>query len=1226
MALRCAVVALSVGLASAGAFRGWAELPSKRRLQNATAPGNDTTTTSGFAGAWTSGSMPDAWTSSSMPDSNWSYTTQTYTVTGFQYGITPLVFDGSLTAPGFAYLYQGFQPVLSSSNNGTSRADQCWSKGAIPCVVPQWGDRLPGGYTTTNYTVVCSVGGQCPCSAGSKLCNATAPYTETPTAQFVGLCLPNSVQTCPVTCQKPCATYTYDSYGNMVYDGYSVTIAALTCDGCACDATWEQQCQYDGSPQCMPKAYGDCPLNCGAGALACTVEGFDIYGMSNYNQSCVSNVSYCTWPMCDNTTADVCTGTYGNYCAPKGQCPPPPVSCEMGQQVCFGQNASTSGTIMDVGMCMDASVPCPCRAEQNNCASSFGWSYCSDYPCPVSCKQGEQVCYGQNASTAYTALDVGVCMNASVQCPCREGQQNCTSSDNSYSWCSDYACPVYCSPDQQLCFGQNASTRYTSLDVGVCMDAAKTCPCGDLQTCNAFGMTYCADSCPLDCGDASVNQTCTIYNYFPDGSLDWGSLDDLVCKPVGTPCPCGNNSMPCNIDGSSYCLPTVVEGFATQCPMNCPEQQCFIVDYDAQGNFAGYKQSCAAFNATCPCSGNNTQACKDEFGNSFCLPTVDSSTGQKLSCPVVCNAVTENTCHMPRYDLDGNVLAVTTQCVPNGQSCPCPSQVTVAGSNQPIPTNARPCNYTLDDNSSYVDCMPSAYYKWCPTALKCPNDKPYACPAPAIFDKVNGSFVDMGNPYCAENADKCGCGDASSALSTNAINCNVSDQTFCFPKIDPLTLLPFKCAQDCQADTPQKCDVIHFDAAGVVTRQEQKCAVTTETCPCGDNAVKSESGVCLSKVASDALKKTCPDGQFSYWVEDFNATTGESLGKSQKCQMIGKAGECGSGAYGVTQGGPCKDPVDNSTICIPQAFFGRYGCPTPCTPAQEALGKSTCVQTHLDKSGNYVATSVNCVNNTGACEPGQNQKKCPSGAMIFTGAVCQDLYGLAGNSSNSSVGLPAGSRQESTMVMSLDSGNITSDSLGKLANNVQANLNSVLQIGSDLQLDVTFAAVSSTGKTSGRRLAANSKVQAVITVKSSGKAAVAPSVVAAKAKSMANTGTDSFSKAFAGVGKPDTKAGFSTSSSTKTLAKAAPAKATNSTAPVAVAQAGATTQPVSAAQTTQASAVQTSQVPGTSPTTTAAAATTMQVKGSANANGGNRGAPAAATVFSLAAIAVAFKL
>ena len=76
---------------------------------------------------------------------------------------------------------------------------------------------------------------------------------------------------------------------------------------------------------------------------------------------------------------------------------------------------------------------------------------------------------------------------------------------------------------------------------------------------------------------------------------------------------------------------------------------------------------------------------------------------------------------------------------------------------------------------------------------------------------------------------------------------------------------------------------------------------------------------------------------------------------------------------------------------------------------------TTCVQTNLDKSGSYISTSIACVK-AGACEPGTNQKVCPSGAVIFTGALCQDIYGTAADNSTAN-GNPAGTSQEATIVV-----------------------------------------------------------------------------------------------------------------------------------------------------------------------------------------------------------------
>lgn len=452
-----------------------------------------------------------------------------------------------------------------------------------------------------------------------------------------------------------------------------------------------------------------------------------------------------------------------------------------------------------------------------------------------------------------------------------------------------------------------------------------------------------------------------------------------------------------------------------------------------------------------------------------------------------------------------------------------------------------------------MDCIPSVYKNsWCPA--QCPAGQ-VACPAPTLYNP-DGSFFAMGDSYCANSMAACGCG----GIKANAQACMVGGQAVCYPTAVPC---PLTCAAD-----QQLCYVTNYNTTGGFVSEKQQCVSANATCPCGQNAVLPPGGgACMSTTTAAVLSPCGPDKTKDLcWVEDFD-TKGVSVGKNPRCVTLGDQCPCGKNAK------TCPDPNDaTQNICVPQAAKdGSTSCPTPCTPAQEARNLSTCVQTNLDKTGKYVSTSVSCVP-PGACEPGANQKVCPSGAMIFTGDACNDIYGVVGSNS-SSLGTPAGSSQESNLVFSLDaSPNVMADSLGSAANNVQSALNSVLQIGSDLQLEVTLVGQSA----SGRRLQANSKqpvqkVQAVVTVKSTGKSRVAPSNVAAKAKTMTSSGSASMNKAFASVGKPNPKAGVSAATSTKVVVtRAATATAPKAIAATTVAPGGATTAMVQVTTVTPA--------------------------------------------------------
>lgn len=1053
-----ALLAAAFGLVEGGGFRGLGDFPSRKVHPRHLQVPNATTT---FA--------PTTATAAS----------------GFVSGETPIVFPASQSvSPTFAFLVETLTPVYNAQLTVTIQAEtetvtlanMCWMQQNVPCFNASY-SLMGNNYVATastyaNQSGCVSSAATCSCGAGGKLCSGVVPLqiSGTAEAETVAFCVPSSVTTCPTTCGNPCVSLNYDSNGNPLGPGLPNTsgLLALTCGAsCTCNPTWENKCTQNGVPMCVPKAYGPCPVDCGANTT-CVGIAFNPDGSTKVSSVCYDASSHggmCP-TICDPVTSDLCgSGSWdpAAYCAPKGLCLPPAPTCTASQQLCYGTNASTAYTLEDVGVCVDASKPCPCPVGQQPCMDSNGVSFCS-----------------------------------------------------------------------------------------------------------AFG-------CPLNCGDMTVNQTCTVTSFLPDGSLDPKSLSNQVCAALNVPCPCGNNSISCSYTDAFnltnvYCQPLNVDGFQTQCPLSCTasQQLCYVVNYDGTGAYTGYSQSCAAATAACPC-GKGTQTCFDEVGSPYCLPTVDYVTGQTQSCPVVCNATTQNTCNTPLYDLTGNVVGVNTSCVASNQQCPCPATI------QGLPTNAKPCTYMNPEGSNFTDCIPTSWY--CPA--KCAAGQ-VLCPIYQVFSQ-NGSFIQDGipTPQCASSLSKCNgglgiCGPASA----NAQPCNINNQSFCYPK-------NVQCPLECAANQ-QLCYITNFDVNGLMTSENQKCVSLNATCPCGGNAtLPPGGGACMSTSAALVLSPCGTDQTKDLcWVEDFT-TNGASSGKSPVCVTRGDPCPCGKNSK------TCPDPTDaTQNICIPKsARDGSVSCPTPCTPAQELNGFFTCAQTNLDKNGSYVSTSVSCVNGTGACEPGTNQKVCPSGAMVFTGAACQDIYGVVG-SNNSALGLAAGSTSEANIVMTLDpsGANITAAFLAIQANNVQANLNNALQIPATVQVDVSFVAVSA----SGRRLAPGSttpakKVQAVVTVKSTGKTKVAPSVVASKAKTMASTGSSSLTKAFSKVGTPNAKAGVSAATSTKTVVTRASAAASPPAKALAVnSTGGSTTRAPSATNTT-----------------------TLQVQGKGSASAGTRSSPAA---------------
>lgn len=1027
-------------------------------------------------------------------------------------------------APSWFSIYTTLGPAIGSES---ATVDYCDVVGGTVCLKASYTVGA-GGANSTSWSVTCETDTACSCGDQATLCSAPAWSMQ--------YCVPNFVTTCPASCSKdPTQTCVSMSYR---FDGTPTGMPAnITCnDQCTCNPTWENKCTYQGMSWCVPKSSGQCPLDCGSGTMCSSMQSFangtvitDSSGDPTYNFTCAVN-GICS---CNPALENSCTNGGNPYCIAKpGTCP---LDCGA-NPICYSWNWTQSCPTA-AGCTCDPAYELACQ-DGNNMTQCLDKTYYTT--CPTVCAAGSSACtnFGFNADGSYSATQVCTAVADPSSCPtlCDSATADvCGDPTTPWSYCMPKGtCPPQaptCAADQQLCYGQNASTAGTLQDVGTCLDASAPCPCGaGQQTCvDSTGYSFCTDAsfgCPINCGDPTVNQTCTVTGFNADGSLDFDSLYNQTCAAINATCPCGSNALSCTYmdmfgTSNSYCQPAVVDGIATQCPLTCnsTSQLCIVPDYDSFGNYTGYSQSCAPLSASCGC-GKNTTKCIDEFGGGYCLPG-------KQTCPKTCNAVTENTCNIPTYDAQGNVVSVNTDCVPSGQQCPCPSLM------KGQQTNAVPCNFTGSDGSVFTDCIPKAYFSsWCPP--QCPADKPVACPAPHLFS-LNGSFVGMGDSYCAATQAACGCG----GIKSNAQECTINGQTFCYPTA-------VQCPLDCP-DGQQLCYVTNYDDKGTVTSESQKCVGVNATCPCGTNAVlPAGSSACVSSLQNATLSPCGSDKSKDVcWVEDFTKN-GVSVGKNPVCVVKGDTCPCGKNAKS------CPDPTDaTQNLCVPQSSRdGSSACPAPCTPAQEQANRTTCVQTNLDTSGNFVSQSVTCVA-VGSCEPGQNQKLCPSGAMVFTGSPCQDIYGVVG--SNNSLGTPAGQSQEGTLVMSLDPApGVNASALAAMANNVQANLATVMQLPADLACDVSFVAVAA----NGRRLQAGQpgqpkRVQAVVTVKSTGKSKVAPSVVVTKAKSMAGSGTASFNKAFGQVGQPNAKLGVSAASATKpvvaraTVAAAATAKATN---------------------------------------------------------------------------------
>lgn len=553
----------------------------------------------------------------------------------------------------------------------------------------------------------------------------------------------------------------------------------------------------------------------------------------------------------------------------------------------------------------------------------------------------------------------------------------------------------------------------------------------------------------------------------------------------------------------SVCQAVAVDGVAQACPVTCAPGQipCQVVNYNASGFPTSYSQQCVTQGTQCPC-GTGTQLCSGS-GSSVCSPTVDPKTGNAVSCPVYCNPSSQDTCNVPSYDANGNAVGISSACVPKGTPCPCS-----------LGLNARQCNYTAQ-GKPFPTCIWSSGY--CPGS--CPVGQ-VSCPQVDNFlptgqyKSTTAPRGDSSQPLCASRLSSCGCGD-------EARTCPWKGSSSCVSNALP-------CPIDCPKGT-RVCSVTNYNSTGASVATTQMCVAQNSSCPCGANAGSCPGqSFCLPLTT---IQQICPCNatQQTCFVVDYDLT-GTPAASNPVCVTAGAPCPCGANTNA------CPSPLDASVnICRPKiSVDGQTGCPMPCTPSQEAAGKQTCVQVNLDSSGNFVSQTVSCVA-LGTCQPGQNMKLCPSGAIIAAGAACVDLYGLTSTaSSNASIGVAAQAAETSTVVwtMSIASG----AGLGAKSNRVGASLASALQLPPSLSVSLNFL---ETATTSSRRLlrslAETASVQTVLTVQNLGSSPVSPATVANTASQMVSTGNPTFTSALSTVGEVVTTAGVSVSTETKTV-------------------------------------------------------------------------------------------
>ncbi|CAK8996347.1 Uncharacterized protein SCF082_LOCUS4750, partial [Durusdinium trenchii] len=201
----------------------------------------------------------------------------------------------------------------------------------------------------------------------------------------------------------------------------------------------------------------------------------------------------------------------------------------------------------------------------------------------------------------------------------------------------------------------------------ICVPQGQACDCSKGQ--NAFACTWndptwgswteCLPTsgpnsyCPSDCPTGEV--ACDLVeDYLPNGTSLGFVTPSVKCATSHENCPCGKEAERCPNTGCIF----KDEG----CPVTCGanEKKCYLSDYTGNGEFISDRETCVAADATCPC-GKNTAKCAN---TDLCLTTAEAA----IVCP--CKA-SETECLVVDYDKNGEATGFTTQCVKEGQSCPC---------------------------------------------------------------------------------------------------------------------------------------------------------------------------------------------------------------------------------------------------------------------------------------------------------------------------------------------------------------------------------------------------------------------------------------------------------------------------------------------------------------------------------------------------------------------------
>jgi len=463
------------------------------------------------------------------------------------------------------------------------------------------------------------------------------------------------------------------------------------------------------------------------------------------------------------------------------------------------------------------------------------------------------------------------------------------------------------------------------------------------------------------------------------------------------------------------------DGIANPCPVSCSstQQLCTVANYNTSGYMTGFTEVCQTKGVSCKC-GDNTLRCGNA-PNTFCMPSWDTSTNARLTCPVYCKSL-EKLCQIPAYETAGAFLRYDEYCEVSSAVCDCAK----------FGTGLKPCG-----TGNFRECIPQADY--CP--VECASGQ-FLCPEKDNYKK-DGTWLSS-EPHakgqeCQAQQSDCVCGNGAKRCP-GEVACQPAAQD---------------CPLNCNA-SEKVCFISNYDAVGVIVGKQKKCSPASMECPCGKGSGKCAIDGISHCLPSKKAKSLCPckPAEDVCYVQNYNKR-GRKQKKQIKCTPKGKQCPCGTDAKA------CADEQDAlAKICIPK-FGEQNECPVPCTRRQEEqMGRTTCVKNHFNKKGKHTGTEVTCPE--GECKPGRGQKKCKSGAVIATAYSCKDLYGTAGLGRRLSVlrrliarrlaAITTGTKQSASLSFTLMS--LTIDAESK-TNDVKVALDSIFQLTAAHQSTLT---------------------------------------------------------------------------------------------------------------------------------------------------------------------------